>query len=370
MTYSPGLEGVVAGETSISNVEGDIGRLSYRGYVIEDIVNMDYLEVAYLVLFGDLPEEAELSAFAAYMNEHGRLANSDLAVLATVSGDLHPMKILQAMIPLLRLDDSVFADCNLETSQGLQIIAKLPHLIAEIKRKVEPDASVGEFDASEPYLTRYLSMMTGAKPSNKALEVFKTVQLLQMDHSFNAGTFASRVISSTLAPIPAVLSGAVGALSGVLHGGADEAALRAALEVGHPDNAGAYVDDILANKGRLMGMGHREYRTVDPRAVILKPLAEELSRGTQFQTVFETLKALEEVFNARMAEKGKDVWANLEYYKGAVYETLGITPPYFTASFALSRSVGWLAHFIESRMDNKIIRPAVDYVGRSVESVH
>ncbi|MBT4161856.1 MAG: citrate/2-methylcitrate synthase, partial [Gammaproteobacteria bacterium] len=194
------------------------------------------------------------------------------------------------------------------------------------------------------------------------------VQLLQIDHSFNAGTFASRVIGSTMAPVTAVLSGAVGALSGVLHGGADEAALSVAREVGSPENAEAYVDRLLSEKGRLMGMGHREYRTVDPRSLVLKPLARELCLGSDLENEFKTLLAIEEVFNRRMAERGKDVWANVEYYKGVVLEALGIEPAFFTTMFAMARTVGWLAHFMESRVNNRIIRPAAMYVGPEVSA--
>ena len=260
MNYVPGLEGVIVGETSISNVEGAEGRLSYRGRVIEQIVLMDYLEVAWLILFGELPSSSELSAFTSYLTEHGRLQDSDEKILEGFPVELHSMKKLQAMIPVLKLNDHIFKDCSVETSQGLQVIAKYPALLAAIKASGEPASETGEFDGDEPYLSQYLTMMTGERPVPRALEIFKTVQLLQMDHSFNAGTFASRVIGSTLAPVTAVLSGAVGALSGVLHGGADEAALRSALEVGNPKNAVAYVDDLLKNKGLLMGMGHREYR--------------------------------------------------------------------------------------------------------------
>jgi citrate synthase len=195
------------------------------------------------------------------------------------------------------------------------------------------------------------------------------LQILQLEHSFNAGTFTCRVTASTLAPVESALSSAVGALYGKLHGGADEAALNEAIKVGDPSRAKAYVQDLLANKGRLMGMGHREYKKLDPRAALLKPMAQVLCAGTQYENVFLTLKEIEKEFNAEMQKKGKEVWANLEFYKGPVNLALGIPASYFTAGFAMSRSVGWLAHFLESRKDNRIMRPSALYVGKAIRSL-
>ena len=373
MSYVPGLEGVVVGETAISNVEGEVGRLSYRGVSIEDIVAMEYLDVAYLLLFGNVPTDMDRENFSKFVSIHGRLTLRDLNMVKLISTELHPMKALQAMIPLLTLSQTaqlevggtlIDVDCN----EGLQIIAKFPALIAAIRSTRSSTADAERYREDLDYLAGFMLMYTGSVPQESSMEVLKVVQLLQMDHSFNAGTFASRVISSTMASVPAVLSGAVGALSGSLHGGADEAALRVARRVGSPQAAELFVDELLAKQGRLMGMGHREYRVVDPRSVILKPMAEKLCRQTAFENDYLTLLAIEEVFNRRMAEKGKQVWANVEYYKGIVLETLGVEPAFFTTMFAMARSVGWLAHFMESRLNNKIIRPAAKYVGPAVSA--
>ncbi len=366
MNYVPGLEGVVVGETAISHVEGDIGRLSYRGRVIEDVVGMDYLEVAYLLLFGHEPDAAKLAEFSEYLARHGRLSRSELKLIEQMPASVHPMMALQAMIPLLTPDDSPFGDHGLEVAAGLQIIARYPALLAAIRAQRSSLANPEQYDPTADYLDRFLLMFTGRLPAQRHCEIFRVVQQLQMEHSFNAGTFTSRVVGSTLASVPAVLSGAVGALSGRLHGGADEAALRVAREIGSPAAAAAYIDRLLAEKGRLMGMGHREYKTVDPRSLILKPLAAELCMNSPLENDYLTLLAIEEVFNRRMAEKGKDVWANVEYYKGVVLAALGVPVPYFTTLFAMARSVGWLAHLIEARRNNKIIRPAASYVGVAV----
>lgn len=362
-SYSRGLEGVVAGETAISNVEGDIGRLGYRGYAIEELVEQDYESVMWLVLTGELPTGAEKEQLSRFLAEHGALTGDDIARLQSLDPRTHPMRVLQGMIPLLSpFDGEPFDALTEEGTVGLAIVARLPTLIAAWHGRCERNG-IPAYDPDQAHLANFLTMFNGAPPGDEQLDVLRTVQILQMEHSFNAGTFTGRVVASTLAPVDSVLSAAAGALFGRLHGGADEAALNDAKRVGSPDKAEAFVDELLASKGRLMGMGHREYRQVDPRAVILKPIAEALCRGTPQQPLFETLARIEATFGARMAEQGKDVWANLEFYKGPVYEALGIPPAYFTATFAMSRAVGWLAHFIESRTDNRIIRPKAAYVG-------
>ena len=201
------------------------------------------------------------------------------------------------------------------------------------------------------------------------LEAFNASQILQIEHSFNASAFAARVVASTLSPIPNVLAAAFGTLHGRLHGGADQAALQTALRVGKPECAARFVDKCLEKGEKVMGMGHREYKVVDPRAIFLKNCARELSKGTEHQNSFETLEAIEARFTERMQEKGKALHANLEFYKGIVYSVLGLSPDYFTTGFSMARVYGYLAHFQESRVKNVLIRPGVKYVGRPVESL-
>jgi citrate synthase len=367
MTYSKGLEGIIAGETAISLVEGDIGRLSYRGYAIEALVEQPYLAVMWLVLFGEWPSEQQVTRLDDYLSTHAPLTPREVKLLQNIDPTLHPMKMLQGMVPLLDIDTDAYfydtsANTNSDTSHGLQLLARMPTLIASYHRlrhnhplvTVDPDAS---------YLGRFLSQLTGKNPEPRHEHLLTVVQILQMEHSFNAGTFAARVTASTLASVDAVFGAAIGTLSGVLHGGADEAALRYALSVGRPEQVPAALDKLLSDGGKLMGMGHREYRTVDPRATILKPMAADLCRGTTSDITYQTLAAIEADFGDRMTFKGKLVKANLEFYKGVVYEALGISVENFTAVFALSRGVGWLAHLLESRVDNRIIRPSANYVG-------
>jgi len=368
MVYSKGLEGVIVDETAVSNVEGDIGRLTYRGYPIESLVKKDYLTVMWLVLFGELPTVQEHLNLKRYLGSQGALGSIDVAILSTIDKQLHPMEMLQGMIPLLQLSTERFLRQSQPVSEGLQIIAKLPTLIATYHRLQEGKNTV-MFDPDLDYLANFLNMFNGQQADANRVDVLAVAQILQMEHSFNAGTFASKCVSSTLASIKAVMAAGVGALSGELHGGADEAAVRCANSVGSPEKAAEFVVDLLAKKGKLMGMGHREYRVVDPRAVILKPMAKMLCSGTPAENLYATLEALEVAFNAEMKTKGKDIWANVEYYKGAVFVALGIPANNFTALFAMARAVGWLAHFREDRQDNRIFRPKAQYTGVSYRDV-
>ncbi|MDC0996141.1 citrate/2-methylcitrate synthase [Pseudomonadales bacterium] len=363
MSYAKGLEGVVVDETKLSNVEGEIGRLTYRGYPIEALVSQDYVTVMWLVLFGDLPSDGQRLSLETYLSLHGSLCESDVNLLRSLQSTLHPMAMLQGMIPLLQMSDVNFSSLDSDASRGLQIVAKIPTLIAYYHR-IQEGLSLIEFRPEMSYLESFLMMFNGQAAEEQSIEVLKVAQILQLEHSFNAGTFASKCVSSTLASINAVMAAGVGALSGELHGGADEAAVMAAREAASPENAKAFVSKLLARKGKLMGMGHREYKVVDPRALILKPMAESLCKGTPAENLYETLQALEIEFNAEMQARGKDLWANVEYYKGAVFVALGIPADNFTALFAMARSVRWLAHFIEDRQDNRIFRPKAEYTGQ------
>ena len=369
MQFSPGLDGVIVGETAISNVEGEIGRLSYRGYAIEELIDESYLTVMWLVIFGELPSDEQQADLDAFLKAHGNLKDNELSLLRQMPAGLHPMRMLQGIIPLLDIDRGfLFEELDEEASHGLQIIARMPALIASFHH-IQSARAIPRSNNCKSTIGNFLSMFTGRDVSREHESILTVVQILQMEHSFNAGTFASRVVSSTLAPIDSVFSAAVGTLFGILHGGADEVALNDARKVGSPEAAAGFIDNLLASKGKLMGMGHREYKKVDPRSVILKPLAESLCKGTDQENIYSTLVALETVFNQRMQAKGKEVWANLEFYKGAVYEAIGIPSNYFTSVFAMSRGVGWLAHFIESRAGNRLIRPKAKYVGEGARRI-
>ena len=315
-----------------------------------------------------MPHTGELEQLKTYLYQQRKLFEQDQVVLQAIDRDLHPMRMLQSMIPILHVPEIEFRGLDKEGSRGLAIIARLPALIAGFRQLQLGNAPPTGQEDSE-YLFWFLHSFTGETPPPEHIEILRVVQILQMEHSLNAGTFTSRVTSSTLAPVESVFSAAIGALFGVLHGGADEAALKDAKLTGCPENAGAFVERLLANKGKLMGMGHREYRVIDPRANVLKPMADRLCMGTEFENDLLTLCALEKEFNLAMKARGKEIWANVDFYKGAAYEAIGIPSHYFTSLFAMSRMVGWLAHFIESRKDNRLIRPKAVYTGPDTREV-
>ena len=363
--FSNDLAGVVVGETAISDVQGDIGLLSYRGIDVNDLVGVPFLHVVWMVLFGDWPNAQEKSRLKAFMCLHTRLTYTEIDLLQHVSRDLHPMLMLQGLVPLLKLPEEQTLEIDQDAEQGLFLAAKISALVAAHHRLAQSKAILPPIPG-RLFHENFLNMFHGSAPTQEQRRMLDAAQILQMEHSFNCGTFAGRVCASTLAPIQSCISASIGTLFGKLHGGADQAALEMAMEIGSPDKAEAYVKHCLANKVKIMGMGHREYRTVDPRAKVLKPMAVELCQDAQSKNLLATLVAVEEACQREFAENGKEIWANVEFYKGAVFHSMGIPSHYFTAMFAMSRVYGYIAHFLEFRQDNRLIRPRALYTGPRV----
>jgi citrate synthase len=343
-TIAKGLAGIEVDTTAICLVDGDAGRLYYRDLAIDDLVDWPFADVVHLVLTGTRPTDQR---FAAALAEGQALSDAEtMLVDAAVGSGTHPMQVLQAITPLLDRTRA-FAEFG-EAAQGLVIAAKLPAVLGRIMN-------------SRGGAGNNLFAVGDRSNEDRSLEI---TQILQIEHGFNASTFTARVVASTLAPIENCLSAALGALHGPLHGGADQAALEMAERVGDPGKANDFVDRCLANGTKIMGMGHREYRLLDPRARFVKEFAREIAMDGPLESLFLTLEAIEDHFRARMLERDKSLHANLEFYKGIVYRAAGLPNDCFTAAFALARVYGYVAHFIESRADNKLIRPAARYVGR------
>ena len=350
-----GLEGVVVAATAISDVQGKKGDLSYRGKSIDHWVQQDFSTVAAAVI--DWPNLAIDEEMAGLLYKWGELTQRESE---TVLGhiDLHPMAVVQGLVPLLSMPPTKGSARQAEALTGLAIAARLPHIVATmIARKPV------EYPQEQDYAGRFLKMLGHENPTDLERRALSVTQILQLEHSLNAGTFAARVTASTQASLPAAISSALGALSGVLHGGADQAAMEMADQVGGADAAEAFVQAKLKASEKIMGMGHREYKVVDPRAVHVKRLAEDLVRGTPHEVAYRTLEAVEAAFARAMAARGKPLHANLEFYKGCVYRALGIPDDAFTAVFAMARVFGYIAHVLESRTNARIIRPAALYLG-------
>ncbi|MCA8969102.1 MAG: citrate/2-methylcitrate synthase [Planctomycetes bacterium] len=379
--YSKGLAGVIADETALCLVQGEEGRLFYRGHSIDDLAMREFDEVAYLMLSGALPSQGELATYRSEIARAYALPDHARAAIAALPHDLHPMEVLQAVIPLLgtirarevstervtKGDEKITRVLHQDMHRAdlIRIVGAIPTIIATFYRQRESLPPV-EPDPSLDYLTNFLTMFHGKQPDPADVRVFGVAEILQMEHGFNASTFVARAVASTLAPIHACLAAAVGSLYGKLHGGADEAAFRMARdEIGSVARAEGYVDELLAKGGKIMGLGHRVYRTIDPRARILKRLATDLcaGKGGDKQEIFETLTRVEEVINARIAAKGKALYPNVEFYKGPVFHALDIPTDHFTAMFVLARGFGWGAHVLELYDDHRLYRPKAAYVG-------
>ncbi|MFT5578474.1 MAG: citrate synthase [Paraglaciecola psychrophila] len=374
------LAGVVVGETAISDVDGIAGTLSYRGRSIESLASQPFLSVVELLLHGGIDESgARHQALSASIREQRHLSAVELALVTALPTDLHPMLALQALVPTLSttpfdgpgpdpLCGAGVGDGAIDGQvlrQGLCIAAKLPTIIAARHRLAQGLSVVPSSEALGLH-ENFLLMYHGAVPSSDKIRILDTVQILQMEHSFNAGTFAGRVCASTQAPIASSIAASIGTLFGVLHGGADQAALEMAMAVGSVDRAEAFVAECLKNKGKIMGMGHREYKVLDPRAAILKPMAQSLCGDGESRTLLEILVAVEQACQRAFAANGKDIRANVEFYKGAVFHSLGIERLDFTALFAMARVYGYIAHYLEFAQCSRLIRPRARYVGPSL----
>ncbi len=358
-----GLNGIYVGETSVSNVEGDVGNLSYRGINIKDLVNRDFVEVCYLLLFETLPNPHQKMQLEDFLINHSDLNQMEVSLVKSIDKNLHPMKMLQAMVPLISLETEYQHGYSHEMASGLIVAAKIPSILAafyQVGRGNEPITVKKGLSFNENFLYRFY----GQLPSDQQVNILDVTQILQMEHSFNASTYASLVTASTLAPVECAIATAIGTLYGKLHGGADQAALEMAMNISSLNDVESFVLESLAKKQKIMGMGHREYKVVDPRAKILKPMARELCIGTPFENIYLILEKIEVIMGREMQKKGKDIKANVEFYKGPVFYALGIPSVYFTGIFAMSRVFGYLAHILASREKNVLIRPKAFYIGR------
>lgn len=359
----PGLAGIPAAESSISFIDGQEGILAYRGHRIEVLAeHSTFEETTYLLWNAKLPTQAELDAFKRELTPHYHLPDELLAALRALPAGGHPMAALQAMMPMLRMVSPV---CDLKDpasrhQTALCVLAAMPILIAAFERVRRGK----EIIAPDPELSvagNFLWCLNGEKPDAIEERILDCALVLHAEHTMNASTFACRVVASTETDAYTAVSGAVGTLFGPLHGGANERVLEQLEAIGGAENAQAWFQAQVAKKAKVMGMGHRVYKTKDPRARALQLLAKELfaARGTTelYATALELEKIGAEVFGAR------GIWPNVDFFSGIVYQKLGIPTDVFTPIFALARTAGWLAHWREQMRDNKLFRPGQIYTG-------
>ncbi|HKK28243.1 MAG TPA: citrate synthase [Gemmatimonadota bacterium] len=355
-----GLEGVVVSETSLGFIDGEQGRLLYRGYDIHDLAeNASYLETLYMLWNGDLPTRAQLDAFEEEISGNRGIPGGLVDLLGSLPEDANPMTAIQASVAALGSFDPQAADNDREAelSKAARLAAKIPTVIAAFDRirngedPIEPNPDLSQAG-------NFLYMLTGEEPSEVAARALDTSLLLYLEHGFNASTFTCRVIASTLADLHSAIAGGVGALKGELHGGANEKAMRMILEIDSEEGAEAWVDEALDEHRKIMGFGHRVYRTEDPRATHLRRMSEELSEDLGDPKWHRVARRVEETMLDR-----KGINCNVDFYCGIVYYTLGIPLDLFTPLFAAGRTGGWSAHVMEQHGDNRLIRPRAEYVG-------
>ena len=359
----PGLDGVPATQSAICDIDGDQGLLTYRGYPMQELaLNSSFLETAYLLIWGELPTRDQLAAFEHEVQMHRRVSFRVRDMMKCFPASGHPMDALQSSAAALGLFYSRRAidDPNYIYKAVVRLIAKIPTMVAafQLIRKGQDPIQPRDDLA---YSANFLYMLTEREPDPLAARIFDRCLMLHAEHSLNASTFSARVTASTLTDPYAVVASAVGTLAGPLHGGANEDVLAMLEEIGTPDQAGAYLDQAIAAKRKVMGFGHREYRVKDPRAVILQSFVEEMFDQFGHDNLYDVARALEREAETRLGPKG--IYPNVDFYSGLVYRKLGIPRDLFTPVFAIARVAGWLAHWREQLGANRIFRPSQIYSG-------
>jgi len=357
-----GLEGVVAASTELSHVFGDIGKLVYRGYDIHELAGKaSFEEVAHLLWIGHLPNKEELHELERKFGENRVLPEAVIEGLRQVPKGANPMDALRTGVSLLgAVDEDHFNDEAPTLDEAIELAARFPAILATFSRLRDGKEPVqGRSDLNTAQ--NYLYQLTGEEPEEKHWKSLETYLVLLADHGLNASTFTARVIASTDSDMASALTGAIGALKGPAHGGAPAKVLDMLNEIGTAENVDAWLTDALDNGKRLMGFGHRVYKAEDPRAEILRGMAETASTPE----FFALSKTTEDRALAMLDERkpGRKLYTNVEFYSAAVLAAVGLPGDMFPPTFAVSRSVGWSAHVLEQASNNRLIRPQSEYIG-------
>jgi citrate synthase len=355
-----GLRDIVAAQTAISDIDGERGRLWYCGYDIADLAeHSTFEEVVYLLHHLRLPTRDELEELMEFLAAEREPSAFIRHLLPPLAEQTAPMSMLRTAISASSAYDPDGWDMSgrAQYRKALRLISRTPTFIASFDR-LRTGQEVISANPKLPLAANFLWMLHGEEPEAEDAEALDTTFILYADHTMNASTFTARIIASTLADMHSAITGAVAALKGPLHGGANEEAMKMAEQIGTPDRAAEYVHDRLARHERIMGFGHAVYRTMDPRARILKQLALEVGRRAGDTRWYEIFDAVEQTTLER-----KGLYPNVDLYAAAVYRSLGIPTDLMTPLFALARMAGWTAHVREQYADNRIIRPDSDYVG-------
>jgi len=370
-TLNTGLRGVTVASTRISDVRGQEGKLIYRGYLVQELASSaTFEEVIHLLLYEKLPDEQELASLRKRLATERPIPPEVVSALKTRPADALPMDILQAAVAMLANHDPDIRDSSREAfdRMALRLVAKLSTVLAawgrirQGKDPVEPDPALDQG-------ANFLYMLFGEKPDEELAHFFDVCLTLHAEHSFNASTFSARQIASTRAHMYAAVAGAIGSLSGELHGGANVRVMEMLLDIGDADNVEPYVKQILDEGQKIMGLGHAVYKTDDPRAHILSPMSQKMGERTGETKWYEISRKLEKVGKTEFKKRKEiDIFVNVDFYSASLYYTMGIPVDFFSPVFAISRVVGWAAHVLEEQFAEAapkpmLYRPASQYVG-------
>lgn len=360
-TVVKGLEGVVAANSGICWIDGYAGVLAYRGIDIHELAEKStFEETTYLLWHGRLPDRSELQEFSRKLTEARRVPPQIYDLLRSFPKSATPMEALRTAVSALSPydPDEAAVDHDSNVRKAFALTAQLPMIVAAYDR-IRKGKDIVQPDPSLNHAANFLWMLHGKKPIPAAERTFDIALILHADHELNASTFAARVIAGTMADMHSAITGAIGALKGPLHGGANEAVMKMLFDIGKKGGDPVeYVKSLLAQKKKVFGFGHRVYRTEDPRATHLRKMSEQLSRDSGNTKWFEMSRAIEE-----FVKNEKKLNANVDFYSASTYTTLGIDLDLFTPIFAISRIAGWAAHVIEQLDDNRLIRPRAEYTG-------
>lgn len=356
-----GLEGVVVARTRLGRIDGEAGTLEYAGYPIEELAEYaTFEEVCYLLWNGELPDAGELDALREQLAASYALPDEVLAVIRGAPVDAHPMAVLRTAVSALGVHDPEAEDASREANvrKALRLTARMPTITAataRVQRRQEPLAPRPDLGIA----ANLLYTMTGEEPGRREVRTMDVALILHAEHGLNASTFSGRVTIATLSDMYSAITSAIGTLKGSLHGGANERVMGMLREIGEPDHADAWIRDALERGDKVMGFGHRVYRALDPRAPILRRLGEELGSSRWF----EISDRVRDAMRSAMDERGKKIYANVDFYSASVYDKLGVPTTFFTNIFACARIAGWTAHILEQLDDNRLIRPKAEYAG-------
>lgn len=368
--YKPGLEGIPATRSAISFLDGKKGILAYRGYRIEELAeHSSYEETAYLLLRGELPNAAELERFDQELRQTRRVKYNVREIMKYMPLTGHPMEMLIATVAMLGMfypepylsggseEDQAYMD-----AMSLRIIARMATLVSmweQMRRGNDPFLPRDDLS----YAENFLFMMNGRDPDPLFARIMDACLVLHAEHEINASTFSAMVTASTLANPNQVISAAIGTLAGPLHGAANQRVVEMLKDIGGPDKVEDWLDQRLAAKQVIWGMGHREYKVKDPRAIILEKFMDQVAdqKSSEIGELFATARALERACADRLGPKG--VYPNVDFYSGILYSQMGIPLDQFTPIFAISRTAGWMAHWQEQIQANRIFRPSQIYIG-------